>query len=227
MPPTEFDRLPERMRTGAVRPYAQALAGRRGVLRLKRLLDVLVCGLVFVVTLPVFLLLALLVKLTSPGPVFFRQERIGRDLQPFFILKFRTMVQDADRRGVQLTTGNDARITRFGKFLRASNLDEMPQLLNVLKGEMSVVGTRPEVRRYVEAYTDEMYATLLLPPGMLSMASVKYKEENALLTGAEDPQRVYLERILPDKMRYNLHYLTRVGIGEDLKIIGRSIACMF
>lgn len=224
---TNFEHLPERMRTEAVRSYAEELAARRGALIAKRLMDLLLCGVTFLIALPFFLIFSVLVKLTSSGPVFFRQERMGRDMQPFFILKFRTMVQDADQKGVQLTTGNDRRITGFGKFLRATNMDEMPQLVNVLKGEMSVIGTRPEVRRYVEAYTDEMYATLLLAPGMLSNASVKYKKESELLDGAEDPQRVYVEQILPDKMRYNLEYLHHVSVSEDLKIIGRSIACMF
>lgn len=224
---SDFEDLPEPMRVPAVREYWELLQKKRGSLFWKRLLEWLLCGIVFLIALPFFLVFALLVKVTSPGPVFFRQERIGRDMKPFAILKFRTMAADADRRGVQLTTGNDSRITRFGRFLRAINMDEMPQLLNVLKGDMSLIGTRPEVRRYVDVYTDEMLATLLLRPGMLSNASVKYKNENDLLTGASDPVRVYIDTILPDKMRYNLEYLRELSVGEDLRIIGRSIACVF
>lgn len=215
------------MQVPAVREYLGVLEGKKAALFWKRLLEWLLCGIVFLIVSPFFLLFALLVKCTSAGPVFFRQERMGRDMKPFFILKFRTMVADADKKGIQLTTGNDARITKFGKFLRAINMDEMPQLLNVLKGDMSLIGTRPEVRRYVEAYTDEMFATLLLRPGMLSNASVKYKDENKLLTGAADPVKVYIDTILPDKMRYNLEYLRELSVWEDMKIIGRSIACVF
>ena len=213
-----LERLPFAMQNDAVLRYAGILQKRKASLVWKRILEWLAAFLAFAIVSPFFLLICLLVKCTSKGPVFFKQERIGKNGRPFYILKFRTMMEDADRYGVQLTTGDDRRITRFGALLRKTNLDEMPQLLHVLSGKMSVVGTRPEVRRYVEQYTDEMMATLLLPPGMLSNASVKYKD---------DPERVYLEQILPDKMRFNLDYLPRVGVMEDLKIIGRSIACMF
>ncbi len=221
------ENLPRRMQNKAVFRYAEILQRRRASLVWKRILEWLAAFLAFAATLPFFLLICLLVKCTSGGPVFFKQERIGQNGRPFYILKFRTMTADADRFGLQLTTRNDQRITRFGALLRSTNLDEMPQLLHVLSGKMSVVGTRPEVRRYVEQYTDEMMATLLLPPGMLSNASVKYKEENRLLSSEDDPERVYLKRILPDKMRFNLDYLPRAGVMEDLKIIGRSIACVF
>ena len=222
-----LERLPFAMQNDAVLRYAGILQKRKASLVWKRILEWLAAFLAFAIVSPFFLLICLLVKCTSKGPVFFKQERIGKNGRPFYILKFRTMMEDADRYGVQLTTGDDRRITRFGALLRKTNLDEMPQLLHVLSGKMSVVGTRPEVRRYVEQYTDEMMATLLLPPGMLSNASVKDKEESRLLSSRDDPERVYLEQILPDKMRFNLDYLPRVGVMEDLKIIGRSIACMF
>ena len=222
-----LERLPFAMQNDAVLRYAGILQKRKASLVWKRILEWLAAFLAFAIVSPFFLLICLLVKCTSKGPVFFKQERIGKNGRPFYILKFRTMMEDADRYGVQLTTGDDRRITRFGALLRKTNLDEMPQLLHVLSGKMSVVGTRPEVRRYVEQYTDEMMATLLLPPSMLSNASVKYKEESRLLSSRDDPERVYLEQILPDKMRFNLDYLPRVGVMEDLKIIGRSIACMF
>ena len=219
--------LSRRMQNPAVQAYADILQKRRLSLLWKRVLEWAAALIVFLITLPVFALISLLVKCTSPGPVFFKQERIGKNGRPFFILKFRTMQAGADRAGVQLTTGDDRRITRFGALLRKTNLDEMPQLLHVLSGKMSVVGTRPEVRRYVERYTDEMMATLLLPPGMLSDASVKYKEESSLLSSSDNPEQVYLTQILPAKMRFNLAYLPRAGVLADIKIIGRSIACLF
>lgn len=224
---SQKENLPPKLKTPAVLPYYELLCKKRGTLIVKRLLDFIVCSLVFILVSPFFLIFAFLVKVTSPGPVFFKQERIGRDLKPFYILKFRTMVKDADKQGVQLTTGNDSRITGFGKFLRAINMDEMPQLINVIKGDMSIIGTRPEVERYVSIYTDEMYATLLLAPGMLSRASVKYRNENELLTGAADPQQVYINEILPDKMAENLAYLKELSLKEDFVIIMKSIACMF
>lgn len=224
---TRFEELPKEMQNSAVKEYAVLLSGKKGTLLAKRILEFLLCGLVFLITLPLFLAIAAGVGLTSEGPVFFRQERVGRDMKPFFILKFRTMIKDADRQGIQLTTGNDSRITGFGRLLRKTNLDEMPQILNVLKGEMSIIGTRPEVRRYVAHYTDEMYATLLLAPGMLSDASVKYKDENSLLTGVENPQEIYLRKILPDKMRYNLAYLKNISVNTDIHIIFNSICCAF
>lgn len=227
MPITRFEDLPKEMQNQKVKTALEMINRKRNTLFFKRLFDLLLCIFVFLITLPFFLLFALLVKLTSKGPVFFRQERIGKNGKAFYILKFRTMVTDADKNGIPLTTSGDKRITSFGKFLRAINMDEMPQLLNVIKGDMSIIGTRPEVRRYVSQYTDEMYATLLLAPGMLSEASVKYKEEAKLLIDAKDPEKIYLNQILPDKMRYNLEYLEKLSLKEDLKIIGRSIACMF
>lgn len=224
---TPFEELPPRMKTREVKRYLDSLEKKKADLLFKRCFDFIFCGLVFLIALPFFLLFAILVKLTSRGPVFFKQERVGRDLKPFYILKFRTMTADADKQGVQLTTGNDSRITGFGAFLRKINMDEMPQLINVLKGDMSIIGTRPEVLRYVEVYTDEMLATLLLIPGMVSTASIHYKNENAMLTGAKDPQRVYIDRILPDKMKYNLDYLKTISIKNDFMVLGKTIACAF
>lgn len=224
---SNFDELPQSMQNDEVKRYHDILLTKKHTLWLKQVIDFLVCGIVFIITLPFFILFALLIKLTSKGPVFFRQERVGRNAKTFHILKFRTMVKDADRVGIQLTTGDDSRITSFGKFLRKINMDEMPQLLNVLKGDMSIIGTRPEVRRYVDIYSDEMMATLLIKPGMVSLASVKYKNESQLLSTASDPQSVYIEQILPDKMRYNLEYFTRISIKEDFSILKKTIACVF
>ena len=224
---TAYDKLHISMQNDEVKKYIAVLSKRKTQILIKRILDIFICGLIFIITLPIFLIIAFCIKITSKGPVFFKQMRVGKDMKEFAILKFRTMVADADKKGVQLTTGDDKRITGFGKILRKTNLDEMPQLINVIKGDMSIVGTRPEVKRYVDCYTDEMYATLLLEPGMLSNASVKYKDENSLLSEAGNPVEVYINKILPDKMKYNLEYLSEVSILTDIKIIGRSIACMF
>jgi len=224
---TKFEALPKKMQTEQVKRYLDILQHKKASLFFKRILGVTLCLFCAIIASPFMLLFAILIKLTSKGPVLFKQERVGKDMKSFYILKFRTMVFDADKKGIQLTTGNDARITGFGKFLRAINMDEMPQLFNVIKGDMFIIGTRPEVKRYVDCYTDEMYATLLLPPGMLSLASIKYKNENDLLTTSADPQKTYINTILPDKMKYNLEYLEQISIATDLKLIGKSIACAF
>lgn len=224
---TEFDRLPKEMRSEAVRKFYDMLIHKKGTLAVKRLIDFLICTTIFLITLPIFLIIALLIKLTSRGRILFKQERVGKDMKPFWIYKFRTMVKDADKKGLALTTGNDARITSFGRLLRKTNLDEMPQLLNVIKGDMSIIGTRPEVFVYVREYTDEMLATLLLSPGMVSIASIHYKNENDILTGCENPEEKYINEILPDKMRYNLDYLKTISIGRDFKILFKTIACAF
>lgn len=224
---TDYSKLPQKMQNEEVLKYYNILKNKKNTFVFKRLIDIILCTIATIIASPFIIIFSILIKLTSRGPVFFKQERIGKNMEPFHILKFRTMVKDADKKGVQLTTGDDARITKFGRFLRAINMDEMPQLFNVLKGDMSIIGTRPEVKRYVDIYTDEMLATLLLPPGMLSLASVKYKDENSMLDGAKDPQKVYIETILPDKMKYNLEYLEKISIKEDFKLIGKSIACMF
>ena len=148
--------------------------------------------------------MALAIKLDSPGPVFYRQVRVTQYGKQFRIFKFRSMVNNADRIGAQVTVGEDSRITRVGRFIRKCRLDEIGQLLNVLGGSMTFVGTRPEVPKYVAAYTPEMWATLLLPAGVTSMASIRYKDEAALLDGAEDVDEVYVRRVLPGKMQYNL-----------------------
>lgn len=168
---------------------------------------------------PLLLLVALLVKLEDRGPVFFRQVRVGRGGRPFRIWKFRTMVVDAERRGRALTVGQDTRITRIGRFLRSTKLDELPQLINVLAGEMSLVGPRPEVPRYVERYTEAQRAILGLRPGITDLASIKYRNESDLLGQAEDPEATYVQVVLPDKIRINLAYAARAGVGSDFLVI--------
>lgn len=168
---------------------------------------------------PALALVAILVKAEDGGPVFFRQARVGQGGRPFRIWKFRTMVVDAERKGRAITVGADPRITRIGRFLRAAKLDELPQLLNVVAGEMSLVGPRPEVPRYVELYTGSQRAILDLRPGITDLASIKYRHESELLAGAEDPDGTYIQAILPDKIRINLAYAARAGVGSDFLVI--------
>lgn len=185
----------------------------------KRAFDLFWSSLGLAILLPLLLLVALLVKLEDGGPVFFRQVRIGRGGRPFRIWKFRTMVVDAERRGRALTVGEDDRITRIGRHLRRTKLDELPQLLNVLVGEMSLVGPRPEVPRYVERYTEPQRAILALRPGITDLASIKYRNESDLLGKAEDPETTYVQVVLPDKIQINLAYAARSGVGADFLVI--------
>ncbi|MEG2429559.1 MAG: sugar transferase [Oscillospiraceae bacterium] len=222
-----YNDLPKEMQTPIVKNYYDLLSKKTKTLAIKRLIDIVLCGIITIIASPFLLIFALLIKLTSKGPVIFKQQRVGKNMKIFNIYKFRTMEKDASKKGPEITTNNDNRITSFGKFLRKINMDEMPQLFNVLKGDMSIIGTRPEVLSYVNEYSDEMFATLLLPPGMLSLASVFYKDENSMLKDVSDVHKTYVEKILPDKMKYNLEYLKIVSIKEDFKLIGKSIACMF
>ncbi len=219
----KWDALPEEMRTDAVRPYYEALYKKRGSLLCKRIFDVVVSFLMLLVLLPVFMVLAIAIKLDSPGPVFYRQVRVTRYGKKFRIFKFRSMVSNADKIGTQVTVGNDSRITRMGKLIRKCRLDELCQLIDVLRGTMTFVGTRPEVPKYVEAYTPEMMATLLLPAGVTSLASIMYKDEDRLLEGAEDVDGVYIRDILPDKMRYNLQAVKEFGFFGDIKLMFMTV----
>ena len=202
-----WEELPDQLKTESVRPYYDALRKKQGALFCKRLTDLLLSAALLVVLSPVLLVLAICIKIDSPGTVFFRQVRVTQYGREFRIFKFRTMVQDAPKLGSAVTVKNDMRITRMGRLLRGCRLDELPQLINILKGEMSFVGTRPEVPKYVSQYTPEMMATLLLPAGVTSEASIQYKDEDRLLDGASDPDKTYVEQVLPGKMAYNLQSL--------------------
>lgn len=186
---------------------------------LTRIFDLLAALLGLLVLLPFLALVAVLVKLQDGGPVFYRQERVGRGGRPFRIWKFRTMVVDADRVGKPLTVGADPRVTRVGAFLRRWKLDELPQLLNVVAGEMGLVGPRPEVPKYVAHYTEAQRAVLALRPGVTDLASIAYRNESELLAGLEDPEGHYLQVILPDKIRINLDYAAKASLGRNLKVI--------
>ena len=215
----KWEDLPDQLRTEAVRPYYDILKKKQGSLLVKRIFDIVVSALMLVIISPVFLILAIANKLDSPGPVFYRQERVTQYGKRFRIFKFRTMVSNADKIGTQVTVGNDSRITRVGKLIRKCRLDEVSQLIDIFRGTMTFVGTRPEVPKYVAAYTPEMMATLLLPAGVTSLASIMYKDEDQLLSGAADVDKTYVEEVLPGKMRYNLKAIETFSFWGDIKIM--------
>lgn len=196
-------------------------------MEMKRLFDILIAGVGLVFLAPLLLLIACLIKLDSPGPVFFRQERIGRGLRPFFIYKFRTMIADAPKHGRLITVGGDPRITRVGRILRKTKLDELPQLFNVLKGEMSVVGPRPEVRRYVDLFRQDYEEILRVRPGITDLASVHYRHEAEILAAAPDPEEEYVTRVLPEKIRLAKEYLRRSSLLTDILLICRTCVRLF
>jgi lipopolysaccharide/colanic/teichoic acid biosynthesis glycosyltransferase len=190
---------------------------------IKRTFDLVTATIGLAIISPVFLLAAVLIKCNSKGPIYFRQERIGRGFHPFLIMKFRTMVQNASQIGGQITFGDDPRITRIGKMLRKTKLDELPQLLNVIKGEMSLVGPRPEVPRYVEMFRNDYEIILQVRPGITDLASIKYSDEAAILGQAENPEDDYVNRVLPEKIRYAKEYVNNASFFLDLKIIFQTL----
>ena len=221
MPPWED--LPPTLQTEEVRPYYEALSRRGLQLWLKRLLDVVGATVLFVLLGWLFVILALLIKLDSPGPVFFRQRRVTQFGREFRIVKFRTMTYRPVAPGDQITRGDDPRITRVGAVLRRYRLDEISQLIDILRGTMSFVGTRPEVPDYVRQYTPQMRATLLLPAGVTSTASIEFKDEAQILAFAPPGQDAYVTQVLPAKMRLNLRDVRDFSIGRDLRIAFRTI----
>ncbi|WP_314255053.1 sugar transferase [Abiotrophia defectiva] len=227
----KFESLPAELQNEQVRPYFEALAAKRGQLFLKRAFDILVSAILLLLLSPILLFFAIWIKLDSPGPVFYRQERVTTYGRIFRIFKFRTMKVDADKMGSLVTLKNDDRITRVGHVIRRYRLDELPQLLNILTGDMSLVGTRPEVAKYVAAYTPEMKATLLLPAGVTSTASILFKDEEELiakfiLEGMEVDD-IYITKVLPEKMHYNLSYLKNYSFLGDLKLMVRTVLKVF
>lgn len=223
---TSWNKLPDYIRISEVKPYYDSLYRKRTLLFLKRLFDLFVAALLLVfLTLPM-LIIAVWIKTDSDGPIFYRQERVTRDGKRFRIHKFRTMVANADKIGTAVTIDGDKRITRVGEKLRNLRLDELPQVLDVLSGNMSFVGTRPEAVKYVEQYKPEYYATLLLPAGITSEASIRYKDENKLLSVADDVDRVYLEQVLPDKMKWNLNEIKRFSLRRELRTLFKTIAAV-
>ncbi len=215
----KWEKLPEKLRNEAVRPYYDILCKKTPSLILKRLFDIIIALLMTIICLPFMLIIAVWIICDSRGGVFFLQKRVTKYGREFSIIKFRTMVSNAEKLGTQVTVKNDSRVTRAGRFLRKCRLDELPQLFNVLKGDMTFVGTRPEVPKYVERYTDDMYATLLMPAGITSLASIKFKDEEKLLSGAEDTDSVYINTVLPQKMKYNLEYISDFNFFYDIKLM--------
>lgn len=194
-----------------------------GWTRLKRWLDALLAGLALLLLIPLFFLVAIVIKLDSRGPVFFFQQRIGRGMRPFWIYKFRTMVADAPRKGTAITLAEDSRVTAVGKWLRKSKIDELPQLINVLKGEMSLVGPRPEVPKYVELYRRDYEEILRIRPGLTDLASLKYRDEAEALREFADPEKGYETVILPDKIRLAKEYLRRSSLRTDIEILLKTL----
>lgn len=219
----KWEELPQNMQNNAVRPYYDSLQEKKFSLLLKAIFDRVVSLLMLIGLSPIFLILAVMIKMDSPGEVFFRQERVTQYGKKFRIHKFRTMVKNAETLGTQVTTKSDMRVTKVGKKLRGCRLDELPQLIDILQGNMSFVGTRPEVTKYVEQYTPEMLATLLLPAGVTSEASIKYKDEERLLADAQNADKTYVEVVLPQKMQWNLQSIKEFSFVKELLIMIETV----
>ena len=221
-----YEKLPPEMQCDEVRRYYEILKKKRGSLIVKRLADLVLSLILMLLLLLPIAVIAVIVKATSPGPVFYRQERVTTYNRHFKILKFRSMTVGADKVGALVTSAHDSRVTKVGAVLRKYRLDELPQVFHVLSGKMSIVGTRPEVPRYVDRYTPAMMATLLMPAGVTSLASIRYKDEDEIIGSVSDPaevDRVYVEQILPEKMRYNLQYIEDFSFGEDVKLMFSTV----
>ena len=218
-----FEKLPAEFQCDEVRPYYELLKKKTASRVLKRVFDLIVSLTMLGFLIVPIIVISIIVKSTSPGHVFFRQERVTTYGRRFKIFKFRTMVENAEALGTQVTTDSDSRVTGIGRFLRKYRLDELPQVFNVIGGSMSFVGTRPEVVRSVEQYKNEYYATLLLPAGITSLTSIMYKDEEKLLSSAENADKVYVEQVLPEKMKYNLQYVKSFGFFSDIKLMFKTV----
>lgn len=218
-----FDSLDSRFQNDEVRKYYAILKKKRISLFIKRIFDIIFSLILLVLLSPIIVFVAICIKLDSPGGVFYRQKRITTYGKEFHIFKFRTMVQNADQLGSSVTLQDDPRISRVGKKIRKLRIDEIPQLLNVLIGDMSFVGTRPEVEKYVSCYSNEMFATLLMPAGITSTSSIKYKDEDEVISKyvalGEHVDEIYIKHILPEKMKYNLEYIEKFSFINDIKIM--------
>jgi lipopolysaccharide/colanic/teichoic acid biosynthesis glycosyltransferase len=199
------------------------LARKKLQLILKRGFDIIFSLLGLIVLLPIFLVISIVIKVDSKGPVFFRQVRVGKNGKEFKILKFRTMVVDAEKKGMQITVGRDSRITKSGYILRKFKLDELPQLINVLIGDMSFVGPRPEVPKYVALYDENQKSVLKVKPGITDIASIEYRDENTLLGQSGNPEKIYIEEVMPTKLKLNMEYIKDISIVNDIKLILKTI----
>jgi len=218
----KWDKLPPEMQTEEVRRYYDILKKKQVSLFFKRVFDIVASSIMLIILSPVFLILAIAIKIDSRGPVFYRQVRVTQYNKKFRIFKFRSMCQGADK-GSQVTVNQDARVTRVGKLIRGCRLDEISQLLDVWRGTMTLVSVRAETPKYTEQYTPEMMATLLLPAGVTSLASILYKDEAKLLDGVEDTDKVYMEQILPAKMYYNLKQIEQFSFWNDIKLMFMTV----
>jgi lipopolysaccharide/colanic/teichoic acid biosynthesis glycosyltransferase len=223
----KWNELPDFMKVDEVRPYYRLLQKKRTSLLIKRIFDIVVGSILLLILAIPMVVIAVIIKLDSRGPVFYRQERVTIYGRKFKIHKFRTMVNNADKIGTAVTVGNDSRITRVGAKLRGLRLDELPQVFDLISGDMSFVGTRPEVLKYVEMYKPEYMATLLLPAGITSEASIRYKNEAELLNNAKDVDKVYIEQVLPAKMKYNLESIMQFSIWGDFATMIRTVFAVF
>ena len=223
----KWEELPDDLKNKETEKYYKILSNKKTQMFFKRLIDIIGSLILLIILSPILLIVAILIKLDSKGPVFYRQERVTTYGRIFKIFKFRTMVQNADKIGSLVTLGEDPRITRVGKIIRKFRIDEFPQVINILIGDMSFVGTRPEVKKYVDQYTDEMKATLFMPAGVTSTASIKYKNEDEIistyLNKGEKVDDIYINRVLPNKMRCNLEYISKFSVVYDIKICINTI----
>lgn len=223
----KWDDLPQEMQNEAVAGYYELLKKKRLSLLVKRVFDFTVALIMLILISPILLILAVLIKIDSEGPVFYRQERVTTANKTFRIFKFRTMVQNADKIGSLVTIGQDSRITKIGSKIRKCRLDELPQLFNIISGDMSFVGTRPEVRKYTDSYTDEMMATLLMPAGVTSLASITFKDEDKIMEEktslGKSADDAYINYVLPEKMKYNLEYLKTFSFWGDIGLMFKTV----
>lgn len=204
----------------------EKLASRKIQLLLKRIFDIVASGLGLLILSPLLIIIALIIKMDSEGPIFFKQKRVGINKKPFSIYKFRTMVNEAEKLGKQITIGNDNRITKVGLYIRKYKIDELPQLINVFIGEMSLVGPRPEVPRYVDLYDEQQQQILFVKPGITDYASIKFRNENEILAKSKNPEDEYIKNIMPMKIDLNLKYIEEISIITDIKIILKTIICI-
>ncbi len=219
----KWEQLPTEMQTAEVKKYYDILAKKKGSLIMKRIFDIVISLIMLIILFPIFLILAIAIKIDSKGPVFYRQERVTTYGRRFKIHKFRTMVNNADKKGTLVTVKNDSRVTRVGKLIRKCRLDEVSQLIDVFLGDMTFVGTRPEVVKYVDRYAPIMMATLLLPAGVTSEASILYKDEDTLLDGVENTDDVYVEKVLLGKMYYNLKSIEKFSFWRDIGTMFKTV----
>lgn len=218
-----FEKLPVYMQTKEVKNYYDILKKRKISILAKRVFDLIFSICLCAVLLPIMLLISVIIMIDSPGNPFFSQTRITKYGREFKIFKFRTMVRSAEKLGSQVTADNDPRITKVGKYLRKLRADEFPQIFNIIMGDLSFVGVRPEVPKYVDKYTPEMYATLLMPAGVTSLTSILYKNEEKLLESSQNADETYVNKILPEKMKYNLEYIKNFNFFSDIKIMFKTV----